>query len=55
MSGNLMYILPKTNKIAPKNEWLEYFLLSFWGVKRPIFRGKLPNVLPVRQQGFGYY
>ena len=32
--------LPETN-ISPENEWLEYVLVSFWGVKRPIFRGKL--------------
>ena len=33
--------LPETNsKFAPENGWLEYFFVSFWGVKRPIFRGK---------------
>ncbi len=34
--------LPETNsKFAPENGWLEYFLVSFWGVGLPIFRGKL--------------
>ncbi len=30
--------LPETNIFAPKNGWLEYFLVSFWGPKR-IFSG----------------
>ena len=32
--------LPETN-MAPENGWLEYYIVSFWGVKRPIFRGEL--------------
>ena len=36
------FTFPETNsKFAPENVWLEYFLVSFWGVKRPIFRGEL--------------
>ena len=30
--------LPETNIFAPKNGWLEYFLVSFWGPKR-LFSG----------------
>ena len=34
--------LPETNsKFAPDNGWLEYDPASFWGVKRPIFRGEV--------------
>ena len=32
------------NTLAPENGWLEDFLLSFWGLKRPIFRGKMAAV-----------
>ena len=30
---------PSLKLTAPKNGWLEYFLLSYWVVKRPIYRG----------------
>ena len=31
--------IPKTkSEFTPENGWLEYFLFSFWGPKRPIFR-----------------
>ena len=31
--GNFDITLPETNsKFAPENGWLEYFLVSFWGV-----------------------
>ena len=34
--------MPKTkSEFTPENGWLEYFLLSFWGPKRPIFRCEL--------------
>ena len=33
--------IPKTkSEFTPENGWLEYFLLSFWGPKRRIFRGR---------------
>ena len=31
----------KVTANAPENGWLEYDPASFWGVKRPIFRGEL--------------
>ena len=33
--------LKLTYQVAPENGRLEYFLVSFWGVAQPIFRGEL--------------
>ena len=35
---NITLPLPETNIFAPENGWLEDEAVSFWGVKRPIFR-----------------
>ena len=36
ITRKLPYTLPETN-IVPENGWLEYYIVSFWGL--PIFRG----------------
>ena len=44
--GGVELSSPETNRyIAPENGWLVQMILSFWGVKRPIFSGILLLVL----------